>query len=316
MKRGLLLSLGALALAGFIIRRVRQTYSFAGKVILITGGSRGLGLVLARQLCEEGARVALLARNRNELEKAQKELVQRGGDVLTIQCDLLEREQIKPAVQKAIDHFGRIDVLINNAGIIDIGPIDHMQREDFERALNLHFWAPLDLMMTAIPHLRRSGEGRIVNIASIGGRMAVPHLAPYCASKFALAGLSDSLRAELARDRICVTTVTPGMMQTGSEGNAQFRGDHLAEYAWFSLATVLPFSSVKAEYAAARIISACRRGLPSLTIPFAAQTAILGSAVFPNISGHVMKVINAMLPSPIGPEGNASRSGWELSQHK
>lgn len=313
MKRSLVLTLGGLALAGCMISRAtRRTCSFAHKVVLITGGSRGLGLVLARQLCAEGARVALLARDPDELARARKELAQRGGQVLTISCDLLEGEQIDAAVQKVADHFGGLDVVINNAGIIEIGPLEHMQREDFERAMNLHFWAPFNLIMQAIPHLRRRGEGRIVNIASIGGRMAVPHLAPYCTSKFALVGLSDALRAELARDRIHVTTVTPGLMKTGSQGNAKFKGDHRAEYTWFSLSTALPFVSIGAERAAAQIISACRRGLPSLTIPLMARATILGNALFPNIAGSMMKVINAVLPPPGDPDGDTSRSGWEL----
>lgn len=315
MKRSVVaLTLGGLAVASAIIlRRVRSTFSFADKVILITGGSQGLGLALARQLCEEGGRVALLARDQNQLDKARNELIRTGGDVFTISCDLLERAQVETAVQKVVNHFGGLDVLINNAGIIEVGPLDHMQREDFERALNLHFWAPLDLTIKAIPHLRRSGNGRIANIASIGGKVAVPHLAPYCASKFALVGLSDSLRTELARDRIYVTTVTPGLMRTASQGNAHFKGNHSAEHTWFSLSTAMPLSSINAEQAAARILSACRRGVPSLTFPFAAQAAILGNALFPNISGNVTKLVNTLLPSPTGPDGNVSRSGRELS---
>ena len=316
MKRSLILTLGGVVLAGCLISRAtRRTWSFAGKIVLITGGSRGLGLVLARQLCAEGARVALLARDPDELARAHSELAKRGGEVLTISCDLLEREQIETAVQKVVAHFGGLDVIINNAGIIEVGPVEHMQRADFERAMNLHFWAPFDLIMTALPHLRQRGGGRVVNIASIGGRMAVPHLAPYCASKFALVGLSDALRAELARDRIHVTTVTPGLMRTGSEGNAKFKGDHDSELTWFFLSTALPFSSVSAERAAAQIISASRRGLPSLTIPLTARAALIGHALFPNIAGNVMKVINrVVLPSPVGPEGDAARSGHELRQ--
>jgi NAD(P)-dependent dehydrogenase (short-subunit alcohol dehydrogenase family) len=316
MKRSLLLTLGGVALAGCLISRaIRRTCSFADKVILITGGSRGLGLVLARQLCMEGARVALLARDSDELARAREELVQLGAEVLTISCDLLDRGQIDAAVQNVVDHFGGLDVLINNAGIIEVGPLEHMQRDDFKRAMNLHFWAPFDLIMQALPHLRRRGGGRIVNIASIGGRMAVPHLAPYSASKFALVGLSDALRTELARDHIHVTTVTPGLMRTGSEGNAKFKGDHRAEYTWFSLSTALPFASIKAERAAAQIISACRHGLPSLTIPLAARAAILGNALFPNIAGSTMKLINStLLPPPAGPDGDTARSGHELSQ--
>lgn len=146
--------------------------------------------------------------------------------------------------------------------------------------------------------------------------MAVPHLAPYCASKFALVGLSDALRAELARDRIHVTTVTPGMMRTGSQVHARFKGDHRAEYTWFSISAALPFASVKAERAAAQIVSACRRGLPSLTIPLAARITVLGNALFPNIAGNMMKIVNAVLPPPGDPDGDALRSGSELNRQK
>lgn len=312
MKRSFVLTLGGLALAGCIISRAtRRTCSFAKKVVLITGGSRGLGLVLARQLCAEGARIALLARDSDELARARDELVQRGGEVMTISCDLLDPAQIESAVQEVADHFGGIDIVINNAGIIEVGPLDHMQRDEFERAMNLHFWAPFNLIMKAIPHLRRRGEGRIVNIASIGGKIAVPHLAPYCASKFALVGLSDALRTELARDNIHVTTVAPGMMRTGSHVNAKFKGNHRAEYTWFSISAVLPLVSLKAERAAAKIISACRRGSPSLTIPLSARALIIGGALFPNIIGSAMKVANSFLPPPGDPDGDALRSGWE-----
>lgn len=317
MKRSLVLTLGGLTLVSYLISRTtRRTFSFAGKVVLITGGSRGLGLLLARQLCAKGALVALLARDPNELARAREELVQLGGKTLTVSCDLLDRAQTQAAVRQVVDHFGGLDVVINNAGIIEVGPLDHMQREDFERAMSLHFWAPFNLIMQAIPHFRRRGGGRIVNIASLGGKMAVPHLAPYCASKFALVGLSDALRSELARDKIHVTTVTPGMMRTGSHVNARFKGNHRAEYTWFSISAGLPLVSVNAEHAAAQIISACRRGLPSLTIPLAARITILGNALFPNIAGNMMKLVNAVLPPPGDPNGDTIRSGAALSHHE
>ncbi|HMG03908.1 MAG TPA: SDR family oxidoreductase [Chthoniobacterales bacterium] len=312
MKRSLILGLGGAALAGCLISRAtRRTCSFAKKVVLITGGSRGLGLVLARQFCQEGARVALLARDSDELARARDELIRGGGEAITISCDLLDPIQIASAVQQVVDHFGGIDVVINNAGIIEVGPLEHMQREDFERAMNLHFWAPFQLIMKALPHLRRRGEGRIVNIASIGGKVAVPHLAPYCASKFALVGLSDALRTELARDNIHVTTVTPGMMRTGSHVNAKFKGNHRAEYSWFAMSAALPLVSLKAERAAAKIISACRRGAPSLTIPFSTRTLIIGNAMFPNLVGSAMKIANSVLPPPGDPDGDTLRSGGE-----
>jgi len=240
--------------------------------------------------------------------------VLRGGKVVTIECDLLDRAQVHAAVRTTIDRLGKIDVLINNAGIIEVGPLEDMNREDFDRAMQLHFWAPYELISEVVPEMRLWGGGRIVNISSIGGKVAVPHLAPYAASKFALTGFSDAIRAELARDNIRVTTVAPGLMRTGSHVNAKFKGRHDAEFAWFSAGAGAPLISMNADRAARKILAACRRGQPSLTLTFAARGAIVGNALFPNLIGYVMKIINRFLPDSAGESGRQSRAGWELQR--
>src|SRR6266540_3956646 len=301
-------------LAVWAIARLIRTarFSLRDKVVLITGGSRGLGLVLARQICAAGGKVALIARDAEELGRAKADLARRGGAVLTVQCDLLDPGQIQAAVREITDRFGKIDVLINNAGIIEVGPLDHMTREDFERAMRLHFWAPFELISQIVPEMRTWGGGRIVNISSIGGKVAVPHLAPYSASKFALTGFSDALRAELARDNIYVTTVTPGMMRTGSHVNAKFKGKHDIEFAWFAASAGAPLISMNADRAARKILAACRRGQPSLTLTFAARAAILGNALFPNLTGYMMRLASRFLPGIGDEEGNQSRAGSHL----
>ena len=283
-------------------------YSLRDKVAVITGGSRGLGLVLARHICAQGGSVALIARDPDELARAKADLAP-GGAVLTIQCDLLDASQIEAAVRQIIDRFGKIDILINNAGIIEVGPLEHMTREDFERAMRLHFWAPYELVSQIVPEMRTWGGGRIVNISSIGGKVAVPHLAPYSVSKFALTGFSDAIRAELARDNIHVTTVAPGMMRTGSHVNAKFKGKHDIEFAWFAASAGAPLISMNADRAARKILAACRRGQPSLTLTFAARGAIFGNALFPNLTGYVMQLVNRFLPEPASAEGNELRAG-------
>src|SRR6201982_336127 len=107
--------------------------------------------------------------------------------------------------------------------------------------------------------MRVWGGGRIVNISSMGGKVAMPHFAPYSASKFALTGFSDAIRSELARENIHVTTVAPGLMRTGSHVNAQFKGEHDAEFGWFAAASGMPLISMNAERAARKILAACRR---------------------------------------------------------
>jgi NAD(P)-dependent dehydrogenase (short-subunit alcohol dehydrogenase family) len=310
--RVLLIS-GAILLVLWLIARFIRTarYPLYDKVVLITGGSRGLGLVLARHVCAHGGNVAIIARDPDELMRAKTDLVPRGGKVLMVECDLLDADQIQSAVRKIIDRFGKIDILINNAGVIEVGPIENMTPEDFEQAMRLHFWAPFELISQIVPEMRIWGGGRIVNISSIGGKVAVPHMAPYSASKFALTGLSDALRAEFARDNIHVTTVAPGMMRTGSHVNARFRGRHDSEFAWFASSAGAPLLSMNADRAARKILAACRRGQPSLTLTFAARLQIVVNALFPNLTGYAMQLANRFLPESSA-EGNRSRTGSEV----
>jgi NAD(P)-dependent dehydrogenase (short-subunit alcohol dehydrogenase family) len=309
-----LLPAGVLVVGAWITARAIRTarYTLRDKVVAITGGSRGLGLVLARHICVQGGSVALIARDSEELARAKADLAPRGGAVLTVQCDLLDAAQIDAAVRQIIDRFGKIDILINCAGIIEVGPREHMTREDFERAMRLHFWAPYELVSRIVPEMRTWGGGRIVNISSIGGKVAVPHLAPYSVSKFALTGFSDAIRAELAGDNIHVTTVAPGMMRTGSHVNAKFKGKHDIEFAWFSASAGAPLISMNADRAARKILAACRRGQPSLTLTFAARGAILGNALFPNLTGYMMKLVNRFLPGATDQAGNESLPGSQL----
>ena len=311
--RVLLLAVALILVAWIIARLIRTArYPLREKVVLITGGSRGLGLVIARQICARGGNVALIARDADELARAKADLSPRGGNVLTIQCDLLDAEQIHAAVRQTIDRFGKIDILINNAGIIEVGPMEHLTPEDFERAMRLHFWAPFKLISQVVPEMRTWGGGRIVNISSIGGKVAVPHMASYSASKFALTGFSDAVRAELARNNIHVTTVAPGTMRTGSHVNAKFKGRHDNEFAWFAASAGAPLISMSADRAARKILAACRRGQPSVTLTFAARGAIVGNALCPNLTGYLMKFVNRFLPEAGDEEGNKSRAGSEV----
>jgi short-subunit dehydrogenase len=289
----------------------RRSFSFRGRTVVITGGSRGLGLVMARVFAQLGARLALLARDKNELQRAEAELRSCGANVLTIPCDLRDRKQIEQAVQRIAAQCGRIDVLINNAGIIEVGPFEHMTPEDFENAMAIHFFAPLFMTLAVLPHLRRVKEGRIVNIASIGGKIAVPHLLPYSASKFALVGFSDGLRSELRHENILVTTVCPGLMRTGSPGNATFKGRYRNEYAWFSISGSLPLISLDAERAARKIVSACRRGAPRIVLGLPAKAAAVFNELFPGIAARLLAQANDLLPKASPNTGNARHSGWE-----
>jgi NAD(P)-dependent dehydrogenase (short-subunit alcohol dehydrogenase family) len=304
------LAAGAAAvLAGHRMIRSRHAIGFAGRVVVITGGSRGLGLALARRFAAEGSRLCLLARDESELARAGQDLAQSDADVMLLRCDVRRRADVRAAVDTILDRWSAVDVLINNAGVIQVGPLDHMTPEDFENAMATHFWGPFHLMFELVPSMRRAGFGRIVNISSIGGRIAVPHLAPYCASKFALVGLSDAVRTELAPYGIRVTTVTPGLMRTDSPPNADVKGNHEAEYAWFAIADSLPGLTVSVERAARQIVEACRHGDPELTISLPAKLAQIAGAAAPALLAQALIEINALLPGPAGVEGDQHRKG-------
>jgi NAD(P)-dependent dehydrogenase (short-subunit alcohol dehydrogenase family) len=310
-KRAFAIAAGAGTVLALRALRSRTNYDFSGKSVLITGGSRGLGLVLARELAAEGARLTIVARDRVELEQARADLAARGAEVLAFACDVRDQADVASAIERVVARYGSIDVLVNNAGVIQAGPVAHMQVADFEDALNTHLWGPLYTMLAATPYMRRQGGGRVVNIASIGGKVAVPHLVPYTTSKFALVGLSDGMRAELARENIIITTVCPGLMRTGSHLNALFKGQHAEEFTWFSIIDSLPISSINAQRAARQIIEACRRGDPQLLISIQAQAIALLTAVFPNLSARALTLMNQLLPKPTGSNGDETRTGWE-----
>jgi len=311
---------GAAGLGAFLVARAwrrRDGYDFAAKSVVITGGSRGLGLVLARELADEGARLTLIARDAEELARAADDLRSRQpfADVLTVTADVRRHADADRAIAQAVETYGRVDVLINNAGVIHVGPIDHMTLADYQEAMETHFWGPLYMIASAVPFMRRQGEGRIVNVSSIGGRIAVPHLVPYSASKFALVGLSEGLHAELARDNITVTTVCPGLMRTGSPVNAMFKGQRPQEYAWFAISDSLPLSSISATRAARQIVEACRRGDAELVITLQAKLAILARTLAPELFADMMTMLNRLLPGPAAggdraEPGRANESAW------
>jgi NAD(P)-dependent dehydrogenase (short-subunit alcohol dehydrogenase family) len=306
------LAVGTIAamLGGRLVRR-RRGIAFEGRNVLITGGSRGLGLVLARQLASEGAHLCLLARDESELERARAQLQSYGGNVRVMRCDVRRRADVQATLDSLLESWAGVDVLINNAGVIQVGPLEHMKQEDFENAMATHFWSSLNLILACLPTMRRRRFGRIVNISSIAGRVAVPHLAPYCASKFALTGLSDAIRPELNRYGIRVTTVCPGLMRTGSPRNAWIKGQHEAEYAWFAISDALPGLSVSAERAARQIIEACRYGDPDLTIGLAAKCLIWANAAAPSAVAAGMTIGVNTLPGPNGRDGDRQRKGHD-----
>lgn len=279
--------------------REKNKYDLNGKVVLITGGSRGLGLVLARMLAAKGARLAICARHADQLGQAHLELEERGAEVVSFTTDITDTQQVDKMINDVIQHYGRLDVLINNAGVIQVGPHAAMDIEDFEVAMKTNFWAALYTMLATIPYFKQQGEGRIVNITSIGGKIAVPHLLPYTASKFALVGLSEGMHAELKKHNITVTTVVPGLMQTGSPRNVTVKGNHKAEYAWFKISDSSSILSLKSETAAGNIIQAIEYGRPEAIFAVSAKVASFIQGIAPGWISQIMAAVDRILPDNV-----------------
>ncbi len=290
----------AVALGAWSLLRRAARFDFRGKTVLITGGSRGLGLVLGREFGGRGARVALCARNAEDLTEAVHDLSGRGIPAAGFLCDLTDRAAAEGMVDAVRREFGRVDVLVNNAGTIQVGPVDTMTYQDYDECMKIHFWGTLHPILAVLPEMKERREGRIVNVTSIGGKVAVAHLVPYSASKFAQVGLSEGLRAELARDGIVVTTIVPWLMTTGSPKNALFKGHNKLEYAWFDVLDSLPGLAVAAEDAARQIADACARGDAEHFVGLPAQLAAWFHGLFPGLTADVMAAVNQMLPGPGG----------------
>lgn len=291
-----LAALGLGTALGWLAARPRRRFSFRGRTVVISGGSRGLGLCIARELAAEQAFLVLLARDPEELQRAATELRASGAQVLEVPCDVGDPDDVQRAMQQALERFGTIDALFNVAGRIFVAPLEHQTPNDFRAALRVHLWGPLHTTFAVLPHMRRRKSGCIVNVSSIGGVMPVPHLAAYCTSKFALTGFSETLRTEVRRHGVHVTTVCPGLMRTGSPPHAEFAGKYRREHAWFATSAVMPLLSMDAQRAARRIVDAAQRGQPMLILGAPAKLAALAHALCPSTALRVGSLVNRLLP--------------------
>jgi NAD(P)-dependent dehydrogenase (short-subunit alcohol dehydrogenase family) len=308
------------AAAGVAARQMRRRTGereLSGEVVLITGGSRGLGLALARRFAKEQCRIAICARDQEELDRARLDIASTGADILAIPCDVTKRSEVERLIDEVTAHYGRIDILVTNAGTIQVGPIDSVDVEDFEDAMNVMFWGTVYPSLALLPAMMERNRGHIVNITSIGGKMSVPHLLPYTSAKYAVTGFSEGLRTELIRTGIRVTTIAPGLMRTGSYNAALFKGDQDAEAAWFSVSASLPGLTMDAARAAKQIVHAVRRGERERILTAPANLADRLHRAAPLLTSTAVALAGAfLLPgnnSHGSPEHKRSRPGWGLS---
>ena len=309
---GIIGALGIIS-ARKIMRHQRiNSYVLHDRVALITGGTRGLGLILTRKLAAEDAMVAFCARNQEELDSVSKELSENNRKFMAINCDVTDAEQVNRMINEIEKNWGPVEIVINNAGIINTGPSENMTREDYSSALKVHFWGPFYIINRVLPEMKQKKEGRIVNIVSVGGLVSFPHLLPYNVSKFALSGYSEGLTAETVKNGVKITTVYPGFMNTGSPRNIGVKGDYLNEYVWFSAAASMPGIAMDAEKAAEKIMRAMCAGEKTLILSISAKTGNVAHAIFPGFLISLFGLINRFLPGPI--YGHESRKAHDIAQ--
>lgn len=299
-----------LSLAGRALLRQMRAIDLRGQVVVITGSSRGLGFAMAQEFARQGAKLVLCARNERDLHVARDAIAALGAEALAVPCDVRDRAQAERLIDQATARFGQVDVLVNNAGTIMVGPLESQKLEDFEEAMGTMFWSVVYTSLAVLPQMRMRRSGRIVNITSLGGKVSIPHLLSYCSAKFAAVGFSEGLHAELAKDGIKVVTVVPGLMRTGSHINAIFKGRHREEYIWFSLGASSPPVAISARRAARQIVQATRRGDAETILGLSAQVVTRLHGLFPGLPPQTLGLVNRLLPSADG-AGQERRLGRE-----
>jgi NAD(P)-dependent dehydrogenase (short-subunit alcohol dehydrogenase family) len=306
--------LGALAGAGAIWGtrawlRSRRRIDLADRVVIVTGASSGHGFMVAQHAAGRGAHLAIAARDEGQLREAEADLLRMGAaSVLAVPTDITDQAQVQAMVDRAIARYGRVDILINNAGIITVGPVEAMTIDDFRAVMATNFWGPLYATTAVLPHMKARRFGRIGNVVSFGGLRAVPHMLPYTASKFALTGLTDGLRAELARDNILVTGIYPSTMRTGGHTHALFKGQRQAEFTWFALGDSVPVLSTSADRVARRLWRAVCDGEPKVIVGWPARAIVVLQALFPDEVAELMTLVDQLvLPASDNVEAPAVR---------
>ena len=294
-------AVAATAAVAALGRRPRSEDDLRGEVAVVTGASRGLGLLLATELAQRGCRLLICARDQAELDEAATRLRGLGAEVATLACDVADGESAARLVEAAREQYGRLDIVISNAGVIRVGPVESTTAADFEDAVAIMALAPARLALAALPVMQEQGHGRIVTITSLGGKVGVPHLLPYSTAKFAAVGFSEGLRAELGRGPVTVTTVVPGLMRTGSHVNAEFAGQRDKEFTWFGLGASLPLISMDAERAARQIVAGVAQRRPEIFLTPAGQVVSRVAGLAPELTTAVLHAVqNLILPDPDG----------------
>ena len=188
--------------------------NIAGKVVVITGASSGLGEATARLLAKQGATVALAARRAERIDALAAEINAAGGKALSVATDVVDREQVKALVDAAVENFGRVDVMLNNAGLMPLAPLEKLKTDEWDQMIDVNLKGVLNGIAAALPHMKEQKSGHFINVSSVYGHKLGPDATVYCATKFAVRALSEGLRQEVKPYNIRTTVISPGAVAT------------------------------------------------------------------------------------------------------
>ena len=268
--------------------RPKSSGFFSGRNVVITGASSGIGADVALGFAERGAKVALLARRAEVLEELATKIDDAGGLGVPIACDVTDRAQVFGAIGEAEQKLGPVDILVNSAGILIPGPVAEMPPENLELMLKVNVIGMLHSMQAVLPAMKAAARGSIVNIASLAGRRGMSPLGGYCATKFAVVGMTEALRVELFGSGVNISLVMPGVIDTPmvSGGLKTVRS---------GLESYQQSFAMPARWVTWAVFAAVTLGLSEVDVPLGAATAEKLASLFPGVTGAMLGIGNRLM---------------------
>jgi NADP-dependent 3-hydroxy acid dehydrogenase YdfG len=276
---------------------------FFDKSVIVTGASSGIGHDVAIAFGEQGAQVALLARRRVQLEELATKINQAGGKALALDCDVTDRARVFWAIDQVKEAFGRVDILINSAGLLIADTVEQMRPEDLEKMMRVNVFGALNAMQAVLPIMQQAKSGNIVNISSLAGRRGMSPLGGYAATKFALVGMTEALRVELFNTGIKVSLVMPGVIDTPMARNALKLADPLK--------SVSALTAMPPRWVTWAVLAAAAFGLTEVDVPPGAAVAEKLASLFPGVTDAFLSVGTRLMQG-----ASALMGGGGKSEHK